>query len=78
MKKVMGVLLDEYQMAFLKGRQIMDASLLANELVDCRLKQNLRGVLCKMDIEKDYHHVNWSFLMKILRYGLQKQMEQLD
>ncbi|KAH0709195.1 hypothetical protein KY284_010622 [Solanum tuberosum] len=67
MKKVMGVLVDEHQMAFLKGRQIMDASLLANELVDSRVKQNLPGVLCKLDIEKAYDHVNWSFLLKILR-----------
>lgn len=30
----MGELVDEHQIAFLKGRQIMDAALLANELVD--------------------------------------------
>ncbi|XP_055800465.1 uncharacterized protein LOC129869923 [Solanum dulcamara] len=63
----MGTLVDEHQMAFLKGRQIMDATLLANELVDSRVKQMLQGVLCKLDIEKDYDHVNWAFLLKILR-----------
>uniref|UniRef100_A0A0V0GMI2 Putative ovule protein n=1 Tax=Solanum chacoense TaxID=4108 RepID=A0A0V0GMI2_SOLCH len=31
LKSVVGKLIDEHQMAFLKGRQIMDASLLANE-----------------------------------------------
>jgi len=66
MKTVMGELVDEHQMAFLKGRQIMDAALLANELVDSRVKQKLVGVLCKLDIEKAYDHVNWSFLLKIL------------
>ncbi|WMV45909.1 hypothetical protein MTR67_039294, partial [Solanum verrucosum] len=67
MKKVMGTLVDEHQMAFLKGRQIMDATLLANELVDSRVKQNVPGVLCKLDIEKAYDHVNWVFLLKIFR-----------
>ena len=63
----MGELVDEHQMTFLKGRQIMDATLLANELVDSRVKQKLVGVLCKLDIEKAYDHVNGSFLLKILR-----------
>lgn len=37
-KNVIGVLVDEHQMAFLKGRQIIDLSILANELVDYRVK----------------------------------------
>lgn len=54
-------------MAFLKGRQILDASLLANELVDSRVKQKQPGIQCKLDIEKSYDHVNWNFLLKILK-----------
>lgn len=45
----------------------MDATLLANELVDSRVKQNKPGVLCKLNIEKAYDHVNWAFLLKLLR-----------
>ncbi|WMV08457.1 hypothetical protein MTR67_001842 [Solanum verrucosum] len=67
LKTVMGTLVDEHQMALLKGRQIMDATLLANELVDSRVKQNKPGVLCKLDIEKAYDHVNWAFLLKVLK-----------
>lgn len=58
-------------MAFLKGRQIMDAALLANELVDSRESQKTPRILCKLDIEKAYDHVNWSFFTKSpRRYGV--------
>lgn len=67
MNSVMGKLVDEHQMAFLKGRQILDAALLANELVDGRVKQKKTGLLCKLDIKKAYDHVNWNFLLKILK-----------
>lgn len=62
----MGKLVNEHQMAFLKGRQIMDAALLANKLVDSRVKQKVPGILCKLDLEKGYDHVNWKFLLKML------------
>ncbi|WMV26757.1 hypothetical protein MTR67_020142 [Solanum verrucosum] len=67
LKTVIGKLVDEHQMAFLKGRQILDASLLTNEPVDSRVKQKQPGILCKLDIEKAYDHVNWNFLLKILK-----------
>lgn len=41
LKTVMGKLVDVHQMAFLKGRQIMDAALIAKELVDSRVKKFL-------------------------------------
>lgn len=50
-------LVDSQQMCFIKGRQIMDAALVANEVVDSRLKQKKLGILCKLDIEKAYDHV---------------------
>ena len=47
LKKVMHSLINEAQNAFVKGRQIMDASLLANEVIDTKLKRKERGVICK-------------------------------
>ena len=36
----------------------MDASLLANEVIDTMLKMKERRVLCKPDIEKAYDQIN--------------------
>ena len=43
----------------------MDAVLIANEAVDSRLKDNVRVVLCKLDLA--YDHVSWSFLLAVLK-----------
>lgn len=65
LKTVIGKLVDEHQ----SGRQILDAALLANELVDSRTNQKKSGILYKLDTEKAYDHVNWNFLLKILKDG---------
>ena len=66
-KKVMGKVISESQNAFVEVRQILDAVLIANEVVDSRLKDNVGGVLCKLDIEKAYDRVSWSFLLAVLK-----------
>ena len=55
--KVMGKVISEPQNAFVEGRQIHDAVLIANGVVDSRLKRNQGGVMCKLDIEKAYDHI---------------------
>ncbi|WMV49661.1 hypothetical protein MTR67_043046 [Solanum verrucosum] len=57
-------------MTFIKGRQIMNAILIANECVDVRDLNKVPGVLCKLDIEKAYDHLNWNFLWNTLLFGL--------
>ncbi|RVW39225.1 LINE-1 retrotransposable element ORF2 protein [Vitis vinifera] len=46
--------------------KILDASLIANEVIDFWHKRNEKGLICKLDIEKAYDSINWNFLMKVL------------
>ena len=61
-----GLILDS-QNVFVKGRQISDSILIAFKCIDSRLKTGIPGVLCKLDVEKAYDHVNWCFLMYMLQ-----------
>ena len=50
----------------MRGKQILDASLIANEVINFWHKRNEKGLIYKLDIEKAYDSINWHFLMKVL------------
>ena len=67
LKKVVGKVVSKAQGAFVEGRQILDVVLIANETIDSVLKNNENGILCKLDIEKAYDNVDWSFLLTVMQ-----------
>ncbi|XP_028122010.1 uncharacterized protein LOC114319199 [Camellia sinensis] len=67
LKSVLPNLIDETQSAFVKGRQILDGILIANEVVDLWKRNSSGGLLLKLDFQKAFDSVNWNFLFHILQ-----------
>ena len=66
LKKVLGNIISQSHNAFVEGRQILGAVLIANEAMDSTLRRKERGLICKLDIEKVYDHISWEFVLRVM------------
>ena len=66
LKEVMALLVDESQSAFVMNRQILDSVLIANESLRWLKKKHIPGTLLKLDFQRAYDSVNWSFLRMVM------------
>lgn len=58
---VLDEIIGEQQMAIIKGRQLVDCVMVANEVVD-EVKRKKKGCfVLKADFEKVYNNVSWEF-----------------
>ena len=64
-KRVMVRIISQSQFAF-EGRQILDAVLITNEVVDSILRRKECGLVCKLDIEKTYNSISWDFVFQVM------------
>jgi hypothetical protein len=55
------------QNAFIKGRNIMDGVLSLHEILHETKRKNKNGVILKLDFEKAYDKISWSFLFESMK-----------
>jgi len=67
LKKVMSNIIDERQMAFIKGRNLLHAVVMANEVVEETKRGKKPCLVFKVDYEKAYDSVSWNFLTYMMR-----------
>ncbi|RVW71406.1 Uridylate kinase [Vitis vinifera] len=66
LRKVLHETIFGSQGAFVEGRHILDAVLIANKVVDEKRRSGEEGVVFKIDFEKAYDYVDWGFLDHVL------------
>lgn len=68
LQKVLPSIISSSQGAFIKGKQILDDVLVANECIHSRYRNRSPSILCKLDLEKVYDRVDWGFLLYVLSW----------
>jgi hypothetical protein len=63
----MDAIVEPTQSAFIKGRNLVDGVVVINEVVDLARRNGRSCLILKVDFEKAYDSVEWSFLDYMLR-----------
>ncbi|GJU00433.1 putative RNA-directed DNA polymerase, eukaryota, reverse transcriptase zinc-binding domain protein [Tanacetum coccineum] len=65
--KVLASVVGDVQMAFIKGRQIIDGPIMIDEIITWAKKCKKKMMFLKVDFEKDFDSLSWSFLLYIMK-----------
>jgi hypothetical protein len=65
-KPFLGRSLSAEQLGFLKGRRIQDAIGAAHECIHSIKQKNLKALIMKLDLKKDFDSIDWEFLRLVL------------
>jgi len=66
LRSLIGSVVSDTQSAFIKGCQIMDGILVANEIVDDAYRCKKELILFKVDFEKAYDSIDWGYLQTVM------------
>jgi hypothetical protein len=66
LKRVLGKVISTCQSAFLHSRQILDGVVVLNEIIDLAKRRKDNCLLFKVDFERAYDTVSWSFLERMM------------
>lgn len=64
--KVLSDTIPENQSALISNRQILDAALIANEVVNDVRSKRTYGLVFKQDFEKAYDRISWGWLDEVM------------
>lgn len=66
LSKVIGSIISEQQSAFVGGRNILNSTVVLNEVIEDVKKMKEECMLFKIDFEKTYDSVEWSYLRTVM------------
>ncbi|GKV44307.1 hypothetical protein SLEP1_g51499 [Rubroshorea leprosula] len=70
LRMVIDKVIGEHQMAFIRGRQLAEGAVIANEVIDEVKRKKKKSFIFKVDFEKAYDKVCWGFIeYMMLRMG---------
>ncbi|MCH90051.1 LINE-1 reverse transcriptase like, partial [Trifolium medium] len=67
LRLVLEKIISKNQTAFIKGRQMLDGVLIANEMVEEAKRRGKETILFKVDFGKAYDSVNWNYLEEMMK-----------
>lgn len=66
-------MISSFQMTFIPGRQVLDAVVVVNEIIDLERRSKKYCFFIKVDLKKAYDNVNWNFLLYIMKMMVFKE-----